>query len=385
MGCKNTASKSQSPPDIAQVFRKFYSYHGKDATAIKVANDIMNCRTEVLGGHLLECDSCGESHYCFNSCRNRHCPQCQFLAKAKWVEARLEELLPVQYFHVVFTIASELNGIFLLNKKICYNLLFKAVSETLKEVATKRLNAEIGFSAILHNWGQQLLDHPHIHVVVPGGGFSITEDKWISCRKDYFLPIKVLSTVFRGKLLSMLEKEKLEIPEGESLKSILTRASKHDWVVYAKAPFNGPESVISYLGQYTHKVAISNNRIKEIKDDSVVFSYRDRADNNEIKLLELDGKEFVRRFLLHTLPSKFCRIRHYGFLSRRAKKKKLQKARELLKAKLIEKIKDETWKELLKRLTGIDIDLCPKCKIGKMIKTKTIPMSLKPKKIKDTS
>lgn len=354
---------------------------------MKVANDIMNCRTEVLGGHLLKCDSCHEQHYAFNSCRNKHCPKCQFLTKVKWVEARVEELLPVQYFHVVFTIASELNALYLLNKKVCYNLLFKAMSETLKEVAESRMGAEIGFTAVLHTWGQTILDHPHIHVVVPGGGFSqLDENKWVSCKKDYFLPVQVLSSVFRGKLLSFLEKEKnLNTPIGTDLSSILKSASLHDWVVYAKPPFDGPENVINYLGNYTHKVAISNSRIKEVTETSVVFSYKDRKNNNEDKLLTLTGQEFVRRFLLHVLPKKFIRIRHYGFLSRRVKKKKLKKAREILKVTIAEKIKKETWKELLKRITGIDIDVCAKCGTGKMIKISSIPVKKFLKNREDSS
>lgn len=384
MGCENIAT-SQTTLDIATIFQKFYSYHAKNATETKVANDILNCRTEVLGGHLLQCDKCLASHYVFNSCRNRHCPKCQFLKKTKWVEARISEILPVQYFHVVFTIPSELKPLFLINKKICYNLLFNAVSETLKDVAKTR-GIELGFTSVLHTWGQKLLDHPHIHVVIPGGGFSLDGLTWIKCKNKYFFPVKILSKVFRGKLLSFLEKEKnLILPENSDIKFILTASAKHDWVVYAKPPFAGPESVINYLGQYTHKVAIANNRIKEISENTVTFSFKDRANNNEKDLLEIPGAEFIRRFLLHVLPNRFCRIRHHGFLARRSKNKKLQKARLLLDAKPIEIAKNETWKELFKRIIGIDIDQCANCKTGKMVSIKSIPINQKLIKRLDSS
>jgi hypothetical protein len=297
------------------------------------------------------------------------------LPKIRWLEARKAELLPVQYFHIVFTIPDILNPLFLANKRLCYGLLFKAMSETLKEVAEKRLKAHVGFTAVLHTWGQRLNHRPHIHALVPGGGLSMDGKRWISCKQDFFLPVKVLSKVFRGKLLSYIEKNEKELTvKTRSLKSILINAAKPDWVVYAKAPFAGPEQVLNYLGQYTHKVAISNNRIKNIDDETVTFTYRDRADESKIKEMTLPGQEFVRRFLLHVLPKKFVRIRHYGFLGKRNKKRDLGTARELLNAKSAcdQPPPDTDWKSLLKRITGVDPDQCPVCKAGQMKPVRTL-------------
>lgn len=368
-------------PEVADILHKFFK-HSADTQKLKVAHRIMSCRTEVLGGHKNECNHCDHMDFSYNSCRDRHCPKCQYGKKIKWIKKRYEELLPVQYFHVVFTIPSDLNPIFLTNKRICYGLLFKAMSETLLEVAESKLKAKIGFTSILHTWGQTLTDHPHIHAVVPGGGLSLDGERWIKSKKDFFLPVRVLSTVFRGKLLNFLEsshknlKFTAETKRHESFcgfKSLLIDAAKKDWVVYSKPSFLGPEQVIKYLGHYTHRIAISNNRIKAIDGNDVVFEYRDRADNSKVKEMRLSGNEFLNRFLNHTLPNKFVRIRHYGLLGKKNKKKNLTLCRNLLKARKIEHAKDELSPARLKSLADIDPEVCPECKAGRLIKIKINP------------
>ena len=347
----------------------------------KVVSDVLNCRTSVLGGHRLKCDACDHEEYSYNSCRNRHCPKCQFLAQAKWVEARKAELLPVEYFHVVFTVPHELNPIIWANKKISFDILFKSMSETLKEVAERRLRAKVGFSAVVHTWSQTLNEHAHIHAIVPGGGLSLDGNKWIKAKRGYFLPTQVLSKVFRGKYLSYLEAAygKLKFDSatcdlsGSQFKKALVAASRKKWVVYAKAPFAGPAQVLEYLGNYTHRIAISNYRIEALEDGFVTFRYKDRTDGNKSKLMRLSIQEFTRRFLSHVLPCKFVRIRHFGFLGSRQKHKNIEMARECLGVKeRVEVIVGEDYKQLLKRLVGVDVSLCPCCKQGHMIEVSEI-------------
>ncbi|MGZ3806274.1 MAG: IS91 family transposase [Pseudobdellovibrionaceae bacterium] len=393
----DTQAAGQPRLEVSDIFRHFQPWL-KDLpkSEAKVVSDITNCRTSVLGGHKLACDNCDHQEYSYNSCRNRHCPKCQFLTKSRWVEERNSELLPVEYFHVVFTIPHELNDVIWNNKKIGYSVLFRAMSETLKEVAEKRLKAKIGFTAVLHTWSQTLNRHAHIHAVVPGGGISLDGKKWISCKQGYFLPLKVLSKVFRGKFLEYFEESfsKLSFESATAhlknptqFKSLLVLTAKKEWVVYAKAPFAGPKQVLEYLGNYTHRIAISNYRIENINGDQVTFKYKDRADENKSKLLSLPGTEFIKRFLSHVLPPKFVRIRHFGFLGSKNKKKNIKAARDLLGAKHIEKVKDADYKALLKRLTGHDIDQCPCCRIGKLVKTESFSLhpSLQRKNRKDSS
>jgi Putative transposase/Transposase zinc-binding domain len=362
--------------DILRSFGHSLEFHEKKLA--KVVRDIENCRTAVLGGHKLECDGCNAQEYSYNSCRNRHCPKCQFLTKAKWIEARKSELLPIEYFHMVFTIAHILNLVIWENKKIGYDILFRAVSETIKEVAESRLGAKVGFTSVLHTWSQKLLDHAHIHVIVPGGGLSEDGTKWISAKTGFFLPIKILSKVFRGKFLSFLEKAHSELSlTGENekyknkmeFKSLLISAAEKDWVVYAKAPFAGPNQVLDYLGNYTHRIAISNHRIENFDGEIVTIKYKDRENGNVSKAMELHGAEFTKRFLSHVLPNKFVRIRHYGMLGSRGKEKNMTRARELLKARKIEKVVDKDWQAFLKRIVGKDITICPHCKTGHLQKT----------------
>ncbi len=306
--------------ELSDIFRQFRPWLKPLAkNEAKVVADISNCRTSVLGGHHLKCNKCEHQEYSYNSCRNRHCPKCQFLTQAKWVDARKSELLPVEYFHMVFTIPHELNPIIWPNKKICFDILFRSMSETIKEVGERRLKARLGFTAVLHTWSQTLNKHAHIHAIVPGGGISLDGKTWIRAKPGYFLPIKVLSKVFRGKYLSYLEEyfgklkfeSTSELPSRLEFKKVLKAASNHEWVVYAKAPFAGPERVLEYLGNYTHRIAISNYRIVGIENGSVTFKYKDRSDGNQSKILKLPADEFIQRFLSHVLPNKFVRIRHF--------------------------------------------------------------------------
>ena len=374
------ATAARPPHELSDIFREFRPWI-KPLSKIesKVVADIINCRTSVLGGHRLKCDACDHEDYSYNSCRNRHCPKCQFLAQVKWVEARKAELLPVEYFHMVFTVPHELNPIIWNNKKIGFDILFRAMSETLKEVGERRLQAKVGFTAVLHTWSQTLNEHAHIHAIVPGGGISLDGNKWISAKRGYFLPIKVLSKVFRGKYLSYLEAsfEKLKFSDEAAapaaFKNLLIAAACKEWVVYAKAPFAGPGRVLEYLGNYTHRIAISNYRIEMVEGNQVTFKYKDRANDNQPKTMRLPAHEFISRFLNHVLPNKFVRIRHFGFLGSRKKQKNIAVARVCLGSPSgVEVIKDEDYKQMLKRLVGVDVTQCPRCRLGKMHEVATL-------------
>src|SRR4030042_1953381 len=352
----------------------------------KVVNAIINCRTEKLGGHVLKCDSCGHEQYSYNSCRNRHCPKCQTLKKIKWLEARKEELLPVNYFHVVFTIPGILNPAVLQNKKGTYNILFKSVKETLLESARtlKNLGADIGFIAILHIWGQNLMDPPNIHCVFPAGGISPSGNNWKSCRNNYFIPVKILSKLFKGKFLDYFKKAFINnelkffgsiqnLNNKLDFQNIINIAYSKDWIVYAKKPFAGPMQVFDYIGRYTHRVAISNNRILKIENDTVSFSWKDYSDGNKQKLMTLDVKEFIRRFLLHILPEGFVRVRFFGFLSNRIKNYKINHIFKIMNKKRPKTKQKKNWQELLLHITGIDFCSCHKCKNGNLVIIKEIP------------
>ncbi|HEY0089212.1 MAG TPA: IS91 family transposase, partial [Candidatus Lokiarchaeia archaeon] len=336
MLCHNSSSNIRNKIELADIFRKnIDKLPHIDIESWKVVNAIISCRTANLGGHVLKCDICGHEEYSYNSCRNRHCPKCQTLKKVKWLEAREDELLPVNYFHVVFTIPGFLNPIVLQNKKIAYDILFKSVKETLLESAKtgKNLGADIGFITILHTWGQNLMDHPHIHCVVPAGGISPSGNNWKSCRNNYFISIKILSKLFKGKFLDYLKKAfnsnelkffgKIHNLKNKScFQIIINRAYLKEWVVYAKKPFAGPKQVLDYIGRYTHRVAISNNRIHSMENDKVSFSWKDYSEDNKQKVMSLEVSEFMRRFLLHVLPKRFVRIRFFGFLANKVKNDK---------------------------------------------------------------
>ena len=340
----------------------------------KTMGAIEKCRTEKLGYHEDVCDECGYRKISYNSCRNRHCPKCQSIARAKWVEEREAEILNVKYFHVVMTIPSELYMIAYQNQSKVYKILFKATAETLEELAKdkKYLGAEIGFMEVLHTWGQTLVYHPHIHCIVPAGGIDKI-GKWRNSKKKFFIPVKVLSRKFRGKFLYYLKKEKLEfygkneyLNNKQNFDELMSKMYNKEWISYCKPPFENAKSVIKYLGRYTHRVAISNERILSEENGEVTFKYRDYKDNNKMKEMTIKAEEFIRRFLLHILPPKFMKIRYYGILGNRNKKKKLLKCKILTRTKIYIKKKLPTL-ELLKKTLGKDFNLCPQCKKGHML------------------
>ncbi len=310
---------------------------------IKVLNAIVRCRTAALGGHRDQCDHCGYQAISFNSCRNRHCPKCQTNAREKWLRCRQQELLPAVYYHLVFSVPHSLVPLIWQNKKILFSLLFEATATTLLEVAAdpKHLGAEIGFFGILHTWGQTLQQHPHIHCVVPGGGLSLDHSHWISSRSNFFLPVKVLSRVFRGKFRAGLRRafhnkqlaffgECVPLAEERNFSRFLRTLFQQDWVVYSKPPFGGPDHVLQYLARYTHRVAISNHRIVSVTDSEVRFRWRDYANHNKKHTMTLTGAEFLRRFLQHVLPKGFPRIRYFGWLANRKRGPLLHRCRVLL-------------------------------------------------------
>ncbi len=357
--------------------QKYIDIYGLSPEQLKVLSDITSCRTAKLRGHTDVCEECGHLRISYNSCRNRHCPKCQGLLKEKWIEDRKKDLLPIQYHHIVFTIPNNLNDLVLRNKKEMYTLLFKASSETLKELAAdpKYLNANIGFISILHTWGQNLMDHPHIHCIVTGGGLSLKNKEWLSSKNNFFLPVKVISSLFKGKFMACLRKKynnnKLSFPgnidylkKDSNFQSLVDSLYSKKWVVFSKPSFANPEAVIEYLGRYINKVAISNHRIIKIEKGKVIFKYKDYSDNDKMKYMALDVFEFIRRFLLHVLPKRFVRIRYYGILCHRYRKRNLLFCRYLLKVyiKSVDNSNSkESWRDLLLRLTGKDLTVCPKC------------------------
>lgn len=385
---RSQASPTQrSRPELADVVRSGADRLGPlSPVQAQALRAIADCRTAALGGHVLKCEGCGHRETSYNSCRNRHCPKCGGLEKARWLAARRADLLPVEYHHVVFTIPQELHPIFLAHRKLAIQALFAAVSETLLEVALnpKRLGARIGFTAVLHTWTQTLLFHPHIHCIVPGGGISLEGDRWVPAKRGFFLPVKVLSEVFRGKLLSALETGakhgRFPLSTPESVVELLVKASRKSWVVYSKPPVTGPESVLDYLGRYTHRVALSNERLVSLEDGRVSFRWKDRARGNQDKLLTLPTEDFLRRFLLHILPRGLMRIRHYGFLANAVRRREVTRCRELLSVPRIPEKPDreppaKTWQEELYRLTGRDVTVCPECQTGRLHEIGILPRS----------
>jgi hypothetical protein len=340
------------PLEVADIVRTygaaFVKRHGRWITGLhlKVLRAIAACRTAALGGHVDQCDSCGQRAISYNSCLNRHCPKCQAAARQQWLEKRSAELLPVPYYHVVFTLPHVFAPLALQNKVLVYNLLFRAASQTLLQIAAdpKHLGADIGFMAVLHTWGQTLLAHPHLHCVVPGGGLSPDHQRWIPCGTKFFLPVKVLTVVFRGKFLAALErafnKHKLTLAgELAPLQSptafahLLRVAAQRKWVIYAKRPFAGPAQVLTYLSRYTHRVAIANSRLIAMAEGKITFCWRDYTHGNQTRTMTLEADEFLRRFLLHVLPSSFVRIRYFGLLANRHRGQLLRRCRRYLQTK----------------------------------------------------
>jgi hypothetical protein len=366
------------PCEVADIVRahgkQFAEQYGKllDSNHWRVLHAIENCRTAVLGGHVEACDQCGHRAISYNSCRNRHCPKCQGAAREQWMADRSAELLPISYFHVVFTLPHLLAPLALQNKRVVYGILFRAASETLLEVAAdpKRLGAEIGFLAVLHTWGQNLQHHPHLHCVVPGGGLSPDHRRWIHSRSRFLFPVRVLSKVFRGKFLDFLRrafrKRDLQfhgsiarLESAQNFDALVNQAYGREWVVHAEPPFGGPEQVLRYLARYTHRVAISNHRILSIADGNVTFRWKDYAHGNKKKKMTLAACEFLRRFLLHVLPRGFVRIRHFGFLANRRRHELLELSRRLLQ--------EQPSTAFTKTDTGglhSELPLCPVCHVG---------------------
>jgi len=381
-------------PELADIFRRYGEdyrrNHPMPASHHKIMHDIMACRTAQLGGHLEQCDSCGFERPAYNSCRNRHCPKCQALANAEWVEARRADLLPVGYFHDVFTLPHELNPIILTNKMLMYSMLFKAVSGTLLEFGKDpkhRLGGKIGIIAVLHTWDQTLGDHIHLHCLIPAGALGPDASKWIHASPKFLFPIKALSRAFRATLIRHLKKafKKGEIIfPGNTVRfgtkrgfsRLIDALWKKDWVVYSKKPLPRPEDVLDYLGRYVHRVAISNDRIIDIENDTVSFWYKKRCKDKRPlkKKMRLKAAEFIRRYLLHALPEDFVRIRYFGLLANRDKKECLRKCRILLGASAeIPKAIQKGIKEYMLALTGGDISQCPRCKKGTMVTVREIP------------
>ncbi len=375
--------------EVADIFRRYGDAYRGDhpmpANRLRAMQSRESCRSAELGGHVDECEHCGTKLISYNSCRNRHCPKCQFLKKEQWIEAREKDLLLITYFHVVFTIPHLLNPLVRYNPELLYNLLFQAVSETLQELARdpKRLGAEIGFISILHTWGQNLMDHFHLHNIVTGGGLTSTSE-WKSCKGRFFIRVEVLSKLFRGKFLAYLKElhaeKKLACPgdlqSPGAFHALISKLYQADWISYCKTPFRRTQDVIDYLGRYTHRIAISNHRLIKLEDGKVMFRWRDYADNNKTKVMTLNADEFIRRFLLHVLPDRFVKIRHYGILGNRCRKEKIERARELLGATTPETKQDketaETWQERLLRMTGFDVSKCPNCGERSMRTVETI-------------
>jgi Putative transposase/Transposase zinc-binding domain len=379
--------------EVADIFRQAgLAYRQQHADALSrgqrcVMSAIERCRTAALGGHVEQCDACGHQRIAFNSCRNRHCPKCQSLVRAQWLADRQAELMPVEYFHVVFTLPEEIAAIAYQNKAVVYDLLFHTTAETLRTIAAdpKHLGADIGFIAILHTWGQNLLHHPHLHCVVPGGGITPDGERWIACQPGFFLPVRVLSRLFRRLFLTQLQAafdtgqlhffNALEPLQGaEAFARYLAPVRKAEWVVYAKPPFGGPQHVLDYLGRYTHRVAISNNRLIQFDGSKVSFRWKDYRHDSRQKVMCVDASEFIRRFLLHVLPSGLQRIRHYGLLANRHRAEKLVRCHQLLAvpAPVVDRPHDPLdYRDHYAQLTGRSLRDCPQCGQGHMVCVET--------------
>jgi hypothetical protein len=383
-------------PEVADVFASYGSSYqtayGTSAVQRQVLGDLAVCRSAALGGHKKQCEQCGHEEISYNSCRNRHCPKCQAACRAQWLEAKAADLLNVPYFHVVFTLPSAVGPLALQNKRVVYGVLFRAVSETLSTIARdpKHLGANIGFLTVLHTWGQNLHHHPHIHCVVPGGGIALDGSHWVTCRENFFLPVRVLSRLFRQKFLAYLSEAfnngalhfhgRLEtLAERRNWCRLLAKLGSSDWVVYAKPPFGGPTQVLKYLARYTHRVAISNRRLVSLENGKVTFRWKDYTQGNRSRTMTLDAAEFIRRFLLHSLPKGFQRIRQYGFLANRVRQEKLSLCRELLSDSnegamsgdviAVENMGNDV--EPRQEATVTD-EACPACQKGRMVVVEVI-------------
>jgi len=380
-GCDKPAAR-RGGVELADIFRAHGESYRRDhrlpVSHLKIIEAVERCRTKALGGHMERCDACGFERPAYNSCRNRHCPKCQSLAKVKWVEKQKSELLPTGYFHLVFTLPHELNPLILVNKKPLINILFHSVWQTLAQFAKTRLGGSLGITAVLHTWDQTLLDHFHLHCLVPAGALSFDRTRWVAARQNFLFPVKALSRVFRAKFLDSLKNcfdynnllfvgQIVSLADCECFGALLDELRKKPWVLYAKKPFGSPLHVLDYLGRYTHRVALSNDRIVSNSNGKVTFAYRDRKNQDQQKLMTLDAEEFIRRFLLHVIPKGFMRVRHYGFLANH-RKDSLSKCRQLMGlSPQPNQLPHRTTEELMLALTGIDIHRCPHCRNGTLI------------------
>lgn len=400
---KKKVEDSPARLELADIFCEYMPAYLKEHKLpyhyYKVINAITSCRTSIFGGHVDECDACGHMRISYNSCGNRHCPKCRSLAKERWLLDRKAELLPVTYYHAVFTLPDLLNDLALENQSILYAILFRAVSETILKLCAdeKHLGALCGLIAILHTWGQNLINHLHLHCIIPGGGLSEDQKKWIYPRKSkkkkkFFIHVNIISDLYKKIFLNYLkgayekgelkfEGKIIDLKDEKEFKKFIDQLYKIKWVTYCKRPFGGPEQVLEYLGRYTHRVAISNNRLKRIENGRVYFDYKDYRDGDKTKEMSLEVFEFIRRFLLHILPYQFPKIRYYGLLCSRKKNGLLKLCRTILgfvlNSTFAEKVK-KTWQEFLLDLTGIDPMICPNCGKGRMINIKIIPRSFPP-------
>ena len=385
--------KNQKQVELADIFHLYADDYRRSHVVsyeqLKVMHHIQICRTAVLGGHVEQCDQCAFEQNAYNSCRDRHCPKCQTMTKEQWLNDRKAELLPCGYFHLVFTLPHDLNPIILSNKRTTLNILFAAVNQTLQAFAKDpqwRLEGRLGFISVLHTWSQTLIDHFHLHCLIPAGALSFTKDRWIPAKDNFLFKITSLALEFRKRYLKLLLNAYLKgeliftqktaaLNSRQAFQQLINSVSKKRWIAYAKRPFAGPQQVLEYLGRYTHRVAISNNRIISIDNGRVTFTYRDRQKDNEIKQMTLNADEFIRRFLLHVLPKGLMKIRYFGFLARTNKKEQIPLIRKLIDPDATSPAKiNETICEMMLRLTGIDISCCPKCKKGKMIRIRKLPI-----------
>lgn len=374
-----------------QFYHKYEQRYTPNSQQFKAVHDIMRCRTPSLGGHLYSCFECGHTTVLYNSCRNRHCPCCQNLPKTVWVDARSRDILNAPYFHVVFTVPAQLQRVIYQNQDLLYNLLYKAVAETLTELSQdpKYLGAQIGFMSILHTWAQDMTYHPHIHTVVLAGGLTENND-WQQSSKKFFLPVKVLSKRFRRKFMDYLKhynKEGLlkfygnlqEYQNPQIFANLVDSCYKENWYTYTKKTFSGPQAVIRYLGMYTHRVAISKERVLSMDEQKVTIRVKDRQNGNKPKTVTMDGEEFIRRFLMHVLPKGFVKVRYYGLLSNRNKKTKLERCRLLTESPtIIPTFEGLKASEILKILLGKDVTLCPCCRQRKLFDIKISPAAGSP-------
>jgi hypothetical protein len=384
--CTQSVAALELADIIARHGDAYYGQYKPGFSQQRVMRAIVACRTAAMGGHVQSCNQCGCLTHHYHSCRNRHCPKCQTLARERWIEARQSELLNTRYDHVVFTLPHDLNPLIQGNPRLMYNLLFRAVADTLLTFGRDRrwIGGEIGLTLVLHTWGQNLGQHVHIHGLVTAGGLSGDRKNWRKAKRRFLFPVRALSKVFRAKYLDALVAARARgeiafggstagLSDDQAFASFVKSLKRHNWVVYAKQPFAGPGQIINYLGRYTHRIAISNHRLVAMDGENVSFRWRDYRDNSKLKVMVLKATEFIRRFLLHVLPSGFMRIRHYGLLANRYRREKLARCRMLLDQPEPAPLVAETTERIMERLTGRDILTCSHCGQGRLSIIETLP------------